>query len=409
MEAGMTPDASRIRVLQIVDRLDEGGAERIVVDILKNLDRSRFDPFVCVTREPGRFAEEVQATGVSLLCLDRGHRFDLGGFARLVQHIRALRPHIVHTHKVGSNTLGRLAALVAGAPVIIAHEHTLPERSLTQRFADRLLAHLTTQVLTCDRALRTALIAAERLSARKVGVIHNGVDLQRLASIPMGFNGQSSYSLRRQLGLPTGPLVGTFARLAPQKDISNLLAAVPFVLERVADAHFIIAGDGPLREELQADVLNRGLANRVLFLGFRADIPALLEAIDLFVLSSTWEGLPVTVLEAMARGKPVVSTNVGGVADAVIPGATGLLVPSRNPTELGKAIVGLLSDPAARCRMGLLGRRRVAEEFSIQAMVSRIEALYIRELSDECGVRNAEFRTFRTPHSSLRTDQESGL
>ena len=172
-------EQSPIRVLQIVDTLGGGGAERIVIDILKHIDSRRFRPSVCVTRNLGPFADEIRQLNIPIYCMQRNSRYDLKGFGKLVKLMRETRPHIVHTHKVGSNTLGRIAALLAGVPVIIAHEHTMPERSRTQRWLDTMLARWATCVITCDAALKKALVAGKQIDPRKFVVIYNGVDLER--------------------------------------------------------------------------------------------------------------------------------------------------------------------------------------------------------------------------------------
>lgn len=369
----------RIRVMQVIDQLSGGGAEKIAIDLLTRLDRRRFEPSVCVTRRTRLTREEVGAPGLELFCLDRRSRFDIPGFLRLVRLMRRWKPDVVHCHKVGSNTLGRLAALAARVPVIIGHEHTMPNRSALQRRLDRWLARRTSLVVACDGTLARELVAREKLPARKVKVITNGVDLTRFKLDP-----QRRHEVRRALGVEDRPVVGVFARLEAQKDIPNLLAAARLVRNRVPAASFLLVGDGPLRTEMVKLARSLDLGDTVRFLGFRRDVPDLMQAVDLVALSSTWEGMPVAVLEAMACSRPVVSTAVGSVADAVADGKTGLLVPAGSPAELADALVLLMQRPEQAEVMGGAGRLRVEQHFSLDAMLERIQNLYSELATSVC-------------------------
>lgn len=371
----MRIQAIPIRVIYVVDTLGGGGAERIVVDMATHLDQSRFAPLICTTRELGLYVSEVQSAGVPVHCLCRKNRFDIMGFLELVRLLKREDIDIVHCHKAGSNTLGRLAAFVARVPIILAHEHTMPQRSFIQRLVDRVLARISTSVITCDLALKKALVSTEGLDADKVVVVHNGVNLSKFASR------KQESGLRDRLGLDNGPVVGTFARLDFQKDISTLLAAIPYVLTVMPNCNFVIVGEGPLRGQLEMEVSELGIAEHVHFLGYRSEIPELLQLLNVFVLSSQWEGLPVTILEAMASGKPIVSTNVGGVSEVVLDRETGILVPPQSPRALGEAIISLLVNPNLAESMGFAGQERARREFSIEAMMCSIEAIYLAAFS----------------------------
>jgi glycosyltransferase involved in cell wall biosynthesis len=362
----------RIRVMQVVDQLSGGGAETLVREIARNLDRTRFEPSVCVTRRFNQDIDIAAELGVPVYCLRRAGRFDLRGFIRLVKLLRRERPDVVHCHKTGSNTLGRLAALMAGVPCIIAHEHTMPERGRVQRWLDRELARRTALVLACDRALRSALVRLEGLTPGKVRVANNGVDTSRFYP-----DESRRISARAALGVADQPVVGIFARLESQKDIPNLLAAAQLVHQEMPDTMFLLVGDGPLRIQLEQLSLALGLRAVVRFLGFRRDTPDLMRAVDVVALSSVWEGMPVSVLEAMASAKPLVATDVGSVSDAVVNLETGLLVPPRSPQLLARALLSLLRNPEARQAMGQAGRQRVEKQFTLQAMVSGIEQVYV--------------------------------
>jgi glycosyltransferase involved in cell wall biosynthesis len=374
--------------LQIVDILEGGGAERVVVDLAKHIDHDKYALSVCATREPGVYASELEQDGIPVYCLHRKARWDPFGFARLLKLIHLTRPEIVHTHKVGSNTLGRAAAVLCRVPVIISHEHSPADRGVVSIIVDRILAKKTKFIITCDRALRDALIARERLDERHVVTVYNGVELGKFDNASRDFK-----DLRNELRFPDGAIIGTTSRLAEVKDLPNLLEAVPFVLEKMPDTSFLIAGTGPLKDRLETIVNEKGLNSKVRFLGYRTDIPILLATFDVFVLSSMWEGFPVSALEAMAAGKPVVSTNVGGVSEVVDHGINGLLVPPHQPRELANALIKLLKDPKRAKEMGERGRNKIEKEYSIELMAAKVEGLYSLALShDENSLWADKFR-----------------
>jgi len=208
------------------------------------------------------------------------------------------------------------------------------------------------------------------LRAEKITVIPNGLDLAE-------FDEDASREPAAPAPRPhRGPLIGSIGRLEPQKGTAHLLAAMPRILSVLSDADLWIIGDGPQGPTLREQARDQGVSEHVHFLGYRSDVPALLKRLDLFVLPSLWEGLPNAALEAMAAGRAVVATRVDGTPEAVADNTTGLLVPPRDPRALADAITHLLTHPDLRSRMGAAGRERVAELFSMDAMVQRTEAVY---------------------------------
>ena len=171
-------------------------------------------------------------------------------------------------------------------------------------------------------------------------------------------------------------MVGSLGRLHPQKGFSDLLTAFAQVRQRIPSVRLFVAGDGELRDDLEAQARSLGMAAVVTFAGVRADVSEVLAALDVFVLPSLWEGMPNAVLEAMASGLPVVATAVGGTPEVVVDGVTGLLVPPQDPGALAQAIGHLLRDPDLRRRMGRAGRRRVEEHFDVRETVRQVESLY---------------------------------
>jgi glycosyltransferase involved in cell wall biosynthesis len=289
--------------------------------------------------------------------------------AQLIGILRAEQAAVFHAHLNWplACRYGLLAATLARVRAIVATEHLFLEipwrRSIyLQRFicagVDRYLA-VSDEVA---RRLRQTL----RFPARKIRVVHNGIPLA-------AFDRHTSRALRASLtGGVERPIVLTTARLAEQKGHRYLLEAAALVPE----ATFVLAGDGPDRAKLEALACDLGLTDRVLFLGHRHDVPDLLASCDLFVLPSLFEGHPLSILEAMAAGRPVIATAIGGTDEAVIQCQTGLLIPPADSAALASAITVVLNDPALARRLGEAGRARVRRNFAAEIMVRRVTDIY---------------------------------
>jgi glycosyltransferase involved in cell wall biosynthesis len=358
----------------MIDTLSGGGAERVAVELIRRLDRTAFDVAACVTRTPGMSARELGDLDAPVHVLGRKSRFDADGFSRLMAVLGQFRPDVLHTHKEGSNTLGRIAGFVSRVPVLLAHEHCLPVESRVQRLADSALARCGSDVFACGGAVGDEVARRKWIPRERIHVIPNGIDVEL-------FDADCAAVPRQTLGLPAGPLVAAISRLDGDKDLPTLLRAVPAVLARVPDANLVIAGDGPLRRDLEQLAVALGIGNRTGFLGHRSDVKQLLRVCDVVALSSRREGLPLVVLEAMAMRKPVVATSVGGVSEAVLDGVTGVLVPPRTPEALASALVRLLQDPQTAVRLGRAGRERVERHYAIGAMVEQVQRVYLTKVA----------------------------
>jgi glycosyltransferase involved in cell wall biosynthesis len=239
----------------------------------------------------------------------------------------------------------------------------------TARWADRLIA-VSTEV-------KAFHLEKTAVPEEKVLVIENGVDVAAFD----GYEKQAQV-IRAEFGIsPNAPVLGIIGRLKPQKDLPTFLQAAVEILRARPDTRFLVVGDGPLQPELQAQAQALGLFPALVFTGMRKDVPAILASIDILVLSSLWEGLPVILLEAMAAARPVVSTAVDGIRGVALPDETALLVPTSSPSALAQACLQLIGDPQRARQMGTVGRGRVLENYSLDAMINRISALYIELLN----------------------------
>jgi glycosyltransferase involved in cell wall biosynthesis len=362
-------EAATVRIAFCITDLDPGGAERALVQLVTRLDRARWEPAVFCLAGRGALADELSAAGVPVVCLGASHWTGVGAVWRLCRELRRFRPTLLQTFLFHANLAGRLAGRLAGVLTIVSGIRVAEKRSRVYLWLDRWTNWLVATNVCVSQAVADFSIAEGGLSRRKIVVIHNGVDVARFA-------GARPAELSA-LGIPErSRTLLTIGRLDRQKGLLDLIEAAGVVVQKHPDAHFLLVGEGPERAALERAVRERGLAARVHFAGWRADVPELLSAGCALVLTSHWEGLPNVILEAMAAGMPVVASRVEGTAELVIDGQTGRLVPSRSPELLAAALEALLNDSQGAAAMGRAGRERAAAEFTWEATVARYDALY---------------------------------
>ncbi|MEO8288304.1 MAG: glycosyltransferase [Chloroflexota bacterium] len=361
----------RINVMQMTDITGRGGAEKALVDIALRLDRSRYNVTVCATRSAGNYQPVLDQAGINTFVQGRKSRWDFAQWIKLVLLLRREKVDVLHTHLFGSNTLGRLLGRLAGVPVIIAHEHwsTKARREVT---IDRLLYRLSDRILVPSSASKTLVREMERIPARRIDVLYNGVDTAQFAQE------YSREEVRAELGIdPGATVIGIVGRLSEEKGgVDNLIRAVGRLHVANPDLRLLIVGDGPLRSSLETVAAAGAAPGVVHFAGTRTDVARLLGAMDMFVLPSLNEALPIVLLEAMAAGLPVVATGVGGVPEIVEDGKTGLLVPPGDQQALQAAIARLLDNPLLGKQLAAAGKANIALNFTIEKMVERLESLY---------------------------------
>jgi glycosyltransferase involved in cell wall biosynthesis len=356
------------KVMQVTWSFVAGGAEVYAFTVASGLNPEKYSSLMCALDRGGALREEIERLGIPCFVMNRRQGIDLPLMWKLYGLFLRHGVDLVHTHHFTQLFYSALGAKLAGARVIHT-EHSvdhLKRRSL--RIALRLLS------LLCDRVIAIGEDSARALSragvpARKLMVICAGVDVAR-------FRACRSES-RRALGLQQSDRVASIvARLSPEKNHQLLLDAFAEVVARVEAAKLLIVGDGPQREEIRQEIARLGLQKSAFMLGVRRDLPMILAASDVFVLSSDREGLPIAVLEAMAAAKPIVTTSVGDLPLIVRHGETGLLVARRDRAALADALTRLLSDDELASRLGKNGRRLVEQNYSLQKMIERHEAVY---------------------------------
>jgi glycosyltransferase involved in cell wall biosynthesis len=386
----------RPHVLTLVDYLSAGGAENFARNVATHLDPSAYRRTFCATRaqpdpdDERRVRAELDGAGVEVLTLRRQGRVDLSPWVKLVRFMRAERVDILHTHKFGSNVWGSLLRGPARVPIMIAHEHTWSyEGQPWRRVLDReLIARRSDRFLAVSQLDRQRMIDIEHIDPERVNVVTVGIP-DRSAS---------GGDVRAELGIkPADPVLVSVGHLRPQKALEVLLDAAAQLRQSHPHLRVLIAGEGSERPQLEARIRAQGLEHTVSLLGRRHDVMDVLEAADVTVCCSDFEGTPLAVLEYMAAAKPVVATRVGGLPDIVRDGFNGLLVNPRAPSELADRVEELLGDPGLRRRLGDNARQLQQAEFTFQVTLRHIEQIYAELLSGP-GLG----RTGRRNHSSAQ-------
>jgi len=366
----------RIHVLHVVDSLRVGGLENGVINLINALDEKAFRNSICCLKETGDLQNRLKNGSVEIFQMSRqSGRHHFGKMAALV---RDHRVDVVHSNNWGTFFDAVLAAHLGGASLMVHCIHGLFTEDLQRmrwrrRFLQRLLSLGTHRLYAVADYLRRYYIRRVGISPGRIETIYNGVDVRRHAP-PSQIRRRA---VRSQLGFSDDDvLIGSVGTLYWIKDPQTLLEAAVEVCSLHPRAIFLWIGDGRLRESLQARAERMGLGRRVRYLGRRDDVAEILAGLDIFVLPSIIEGLSYSLLEAMATGLPVVTTRVGGNPELIRDGREGLLVPPRRPRRLARALITLVDDHRMRRRLGIGGRRRVEERFSLQTMVDRYEQMY---------------------------------
>jgi len=372
------PNAERpLRVMFVQTSMPVGGAETLTVSLIRRLNRDRFAPELVCLKTPGPLGE-VLAEEIPVHHGLLKNKYDLRVWPRLTRLLHQRKIDAIVTVGAGDKMFwGRLAARRAGVPVILAALHSTGWPDGISRL-NRLLTPITDAFIAVAPSHGRFLIEQEHLPAAKVAVIPNGVDTNRFAPMP------DIATVRRQLNItPNAPVIAIVAALRPEKNHELFLSMARRVTEQLRDARFLIIGDGPRRELLEQRAGELGIAQRVLFLGSRDDVPQLLAASDVFALTSHNEANPVSILEAMSVGRPVVATNVGSIHEAVDQGQTGYLVPPGDEKQLARRVIELLEDPVRAHEMGAAARQKVVQCWSIDVMIQGyqrlIESVYAKE------------------------------
>lgn len=366
----------RINVLHIYQNSKIGGIQQQILSIVREYDREKFNPIVCCFGPKMELGKEIEKAGIDFVALNRKryNKFSVGIIVDLYRLMKERNIHVLRTHKYRANLYGRIAGKLAGVPVIVASEHNIyrneKEKRFLRRITNKILSIVTDKMVTVSDAIRKDILRYDRFPPSKIMVLHNGVDTERFKP------GTNYRDMRRQFAISKDDVViGFVGRLVINKGLNYLIEAVA-LLKKSFNVKLLIVGDGSLMEELKKMAKNKGLEESVIFTGMRRDITDILSSIDIFVLSSIKEGFPNSLLEAMAMGKPIVATAIGGIPEIIQHGANGLLVQSADIEGLAAAIKTIIDNPLMAQRIGRAARDFIEKNYSIDATVRKWETLY---------------------------------
>lgn len=371
---------TKIRISYLVYDLGPGGLQNFVFNLANRLDSNLFECTIIGFSQKYRIEREKLTEGVKILAFNKQKGNDLGLIYQLYRLLRQERPHCVQSHNWGTLFEGLVSAKLARVPAFIHAERGTIERRRRNLILQWLLWRRVDQVLCVSELHRQRLSEAVGFSRDRIRPIANGVDTDTFRPCPNG-----KETIRSMLGLkPEQFYIGTVGNLRPVKNQVLMLRACRKLCQNYENVRVIIAGTGPLQDELSHYTKELGIQHKVQFLGARTDIPDVLNAMDVFVLPSLSEGMPNAVLEAMACGLPVVATRVGGLPEVVEDGETGILTPSQDEAFLESALFNLLHDDTKRQMLGEKGRKRVLEHFSLDKMVEEYQNLYHALVEGRC-------------------------
>ncbi|MFH1704114.1 MAG: glycosyltransferase [Nitrospirota bacterium] len=372
----------KINILHIYQNSKIGGVQQQLLSLLKAYNREWFHPIFCCLGPKEEMGKEIEGTGIEFIPLNklRYNRFSSGIVLELHRLMKKKQIHVVRTHRYRSNLYGRLAAFFAGVPVIIAsvHDNYRTDKRPKRRIMNRILSKITDKIVAVSEDVKEDIMRYDRIDPSKIEVIPNGIDVER-------FNPEKNTTdIRKEFSLEEDDIViGFIGRIVTAKGLEYLLDALPYLKGEFKSIKLLIVGEGSLVEKLKERAKKNNIFDNILFTGKRRDIPEILASINIFVMPSIAEGFPNALLEAMAMGKPIVTTEVGGIPEIVKNGFNGLLVPPRDTLSLSKAIKELISNDQLAAKMGQAASNLVRDNLSIKAIAQKWQSLYLSILKEK--------------------------
>ena len=374
----------KIKILFIITSSGIGGAEKILCYTATGLDYNKYDISVCSLKKKGEIAADLEKRGIEVCCLHMGGReSSLGWLSSIIALIRLfpylirIRPTIIHSFLFRANILARIAGYLTGIPIIISSVRVMGGEKKYFHYVEMITSFMVDHYVAVSESVKRYIIDKSRISNEKISVIYNGVNIK---------SQDNTYGQKVKVPLTIeneDRILMTVGRLHKQKGHCYLIQAVSKVRKEFPKVKLLVTGEGEEENNLKKLVKSLDLTNEVIFAGLRSDIEGILPMAEIFILSSLWEGLPNALLEAMAAGKPVVATKVGGIPEIVVHGETGILIHPRDHDALAIAIIDLLQNRLKAKDMGEAGRIRAGKRFSIYKMIEKTENLYQELLKEK--------------------------
>ncbi|MDE2028380.1 MAG: glycosyltransferase [Candidatus Omnitrophica bacterium] len=356
-----------MKILHIVNSLECGGLEKMVIHLASACaERGVKSDILCLKTE-GALALEARQKNINVKALNKSEKFSWRLILTMSQMIRAGGYDVVHTHNFSPLIYGSMAARLVGVKCLNTRHGSEPTGTY------KFIWDLNSRVIAVSEYTKGELLRNNTISEDKVSVIYNAIPEAEFNS---GLDGQLVNPLKKELGLDKARIVGIVGRLSPEKDHMTLLKAMKIIVADYKNVCLLVVGDGDQRSCLEQYCIQNRLSDKVRFLGFRKDIPIILRSLDIFALSSLTEGVPLTILEAMASGVPVVATNVGGNGEIIENNVTGLLVPAGDAGAFEKALRRLLEDRDLAGRLAKSAHERVSERYSLNTMIEKYMEVY---------------------------------
>lgn len=376
--------SKRLKIIHICDKFGVRGstvhgAGKLLAWWLPTFDPERFEAKLYAVKKPDTSSRSLETDGIHIdyMCQSAFSPSILPTFLKVIQQER---PDVVHLHGWIAANNGRIAGRIAGVPTIM-HEHGVdPNFPATQQTADRMIAPFTHTAVAVSSSVRDFLVKKRFVDPRKIRVIYNGTPLELFAIPPADVIAKT----KTELGIPSSSrVIGTIGRLDTQKGIPFFLQAARRITDSCPDTRFLIIGDGPRKYEYEQQSAALGLSKNVIFTGHRSDLPAIVSMLDVQVFASLWEGLPLTLIESMATGRAIVSTNVDGLGEVLTDGEDAIVVNPRDSDKLADGVLRIFADTNLASRLGAAAKKR-SQDFDNHSTVNQLESLY----EELCGIDN---------------------
>lgn len=366
-----------IKILHLTTDSKIAGAEKLLLEITDHYDRNRYELLFCTIKSKGDFHKELLKRNQINLSLDCRNTFHvLKAIYRLVNILRRENIDILHTHLYHATILGNVVAKMFRVPLVIMTRHYSDLMYLygsrLDRILDKFASYNANHIIAISQGVKRTLVELDAIDSSKITIISNGISVINCQKL----DDSDGIDLKQELGIDNSKIVGAVSSLHLRKGHQYLIEAAAKVCEQRSDIKFLIVGDGQLNKQLQLLSHRLNLSKNIIFTGYRKDVYGLISIMDILVQPSIEEGFGIAILEAMAMGKPVIGTAVGGIPEIIKNGINGILVPPKDPLSIYQAIQRLLNNPDEAKRMGCAGKDIVQNNFSVSNMVKKYEELY---------------------------------